>query len=47
MSFLGNSAANEDMNFWVENIVGKEKLLIMSNFFFSHNVFKSCLMLMH
>ena len=31
----------------VENIVGKkEKLLIMSNFSFSHNVFKSRLLLM-
>ena len=29
----------------VENIVGKE-LLLMSNFFFSLNVFKSCLLLM-
>ena len=25
----------------------KEKLLIVSNFSFSHNVFKSCLLLMH
>ena len=31
---------------WVENIVEKEKLLIMSNFFFSHNVLKSCLLFM-
>ena len=31
----------------VENIVGEKKLLIMSNFFFSHSVFKSCLLLMH
>ena len=31
---------------WVENIVGKEKLLRMSNFSFSHNVFKSYLLLM-
>ena len=30
----------------VGNIVGKKKLLITSNFFFSHNVFKSCLLLM-
>ena len=25
----------------------KEKLLVTSNFFFSHNVYKSCLLLMH
>ena len=25
----------------------KEKLLVTSNFFFSHSVFKSCLLLMH
>ena len=31
---------------WVENTEGKEKLLITSNFFFSNNVFKSCLLLM-
>ena len=30
----------------VENIVGKGKLLVTSNFSFSHNVFKSCLFLM-
>ena len=30
---------------WVENIVEKEKLLATSNFSFSHNVFKSCLLL--
>ena len=32
---------------WVENIVEKEKLLVTSNFSFFHNVFKSCLLLMH
>ena len=39
---------------WVENIVGREeiasgkgkKLLVTSNFFFSRNVFESCLLLM-
>ena len=30
---------------WVENIMEKEKLLVTSNFFFSHIVFKSCLLL--
>ena len=30
----------------VENIVDKEKLLVTSNFSFSHNVFKSSLFLM-
>ena len=30
----------------VENIVGKEEIALTSNFFFSHNVFKSCLLLM-
>ena len=30
----------------VENIVGKVKLLVISNFSFSYNVFKSCLLLM-
>ena len=30
------------MSYWVENIVKKkEKLLVTSNFFFSHNVFHS------
>ena len=33
-------------NLGVENIFEKKKLLITSNFFFSHNVFKSCLLLM-
>ena len=31
----------------VENIVGKEEMLVTSNFFFSNNIFKSCLLLMH
>ena len=30
----------------VENIVEKEKLLFTSNFSYSHNVFKSCQLLM-
>ena len=57
MPILGssNSASNENiikvknMDKWghsyLINIVGKEKLLVMSNFSFSHNVFKSCLLL--
>ena len=32
---------------WVENIVGKEKLLVISNFSLSQNVFKSCPLLMY
>ena len=51
-----NSAANRDMmskkmDKWGYNyLIGektlweKEKLLVTSNFFFSHNVFKSCLL---
>ena len=33
----------------VENIVGKEEIAhyVTSNFFFSHNVFKNCLLLIH
>ena len=53
---FSNSAANKDMSpkygqmglqlsDWVENIVGKGKLLVTSNLSFSHNVFKSCLYL--
>ena len=30
---------------WVENIVGKGEIARKSNFFFSQNVFKSCLLL--
>ena len=30
----------------VEKIVGKGEIVVRSNFFFSHNVFKSCLLLM-
>ena len=29
-----------------KTLLEKEKLLVTSNFFFSHNVFKSCLLLM-
>ena len=54
---FSNLAANKDMiakvgqmriqlSAWVENIVRKEKLLITSNFSFSHYVFKSSLLLM-
>ena len=50
MPVLGssNSAAKKDGDtiIRVENIVGKEKLLITSNFSFSHNVFKRCLLLL-
>ena len=35
-----------ELSDWVENIVGKEKLLITSNFSFSNKLFKSCLLLM-
>ena len=53
-----NSAANKDMmskvwkngfNYMIEykTLWEKEKLFITSNFFFSDNVFKSCLSLMH
>ena len=58
MPILGfsNSAANKD-NYDVKNMNKsgywmsrkqweKEKLLVTSNFSFSHNVFKSCLLLM-
>ena len=49
-----NSAANTDimskiwingiqLSDWVEILWEKEELLVTSNFFFSHNVFKSCL----
>ena len=53
-----NSAANKDMmskiwtnggyNYLIEEkkLLEKEKLLITSNFSFSHNVFESCLLLM-
>ena len=53
-----NSAANKDMmskimNKWgynnliqLETLWEKEKLLVKSNFSFSHNVFKSCFLLM-
>ena len=30
----------------LKTLLEKEKLLVTSNFFFSHNVFKSCLLLM-
>ena len=49
MPILGssNSAANKNRmsKIWKTGWE-KEKLLVMSNFFFSHNVFKSCLLLM-
>ena len=32
---------------WVENIVGKEEIACCNHIFFFHNVFKSCLLLMH
>ena len=38
---MGYSYLIEEKTLWE-----KEKLLVMSNFFFSHNVFKSCLSLM-
>ena len=52
------SAANKDMvsyidkwgyNFLIEKktLWEKKKLLVTSNFFFSHNVFNSCMLLMH
>ena len=54
---FSNSAANKDMSpkygqmgiqlsDLVETLWEKEKLLVTSNFSFSHNVFKSCLYLM-
>ena len=53
-----NSAANKDMlsKLWTngvqlsdcgETLWEKEKLLLMSNFHFSHNVFRNSLLLMH
>ena len=48
MSKLWTKLMGIQLSDWVENIVGKkEKLLVMSNFSFSHHVFKSCLILMH
>ena len=59
ISASSNSAANKHnmmSKIWingvqlsdqVEKIVGKAEIAFMSNFFFSHNVFKSCLLLMH
>ena len=37
------------LNYWIElkTLWQNEKLLIMSNFFFCHNVFESCLLHMH
>ena len=40
---------NEDTIFWLstKHCGEEEKMLVMSNFSYSHNVFKSCLLLMH
>ena len=36
----------EQLSNRVESIVEKEEIALTSNFFFSHNVFKSCLFVM-
>ena len=38
---------NKCINYRVENIVRKEKLLVTSNFSFSHNIFHSYISLVH